>query len=362
MAQTVDKFQIIQKVSETETVILHPETEADIVKIDPEAAGVQANNVQGAVKEVVQKVTQLLDDVVTGVKGGAESTYRKGQVNLTPANIGAEPSGTVSTHNTNGSAHSDIRKAVSNAQSRADEAYTLAEGRAKAVAFDTVAAMTTALKAAAKTDFKVGDNIYIKATDVPDYWVSAVLSTNTGTYGYFELSVLESQKVDISGYQTKNDSGLNTTQKTVVGAINEVKSTADGAKSKSDSNETKIADIVSGTTKVGKAAQADAATSASSAAKWTNARKISVKVHSGASNSGSDIYGSAEESVDGSADKTIDVTLGNSGVGEGTYSAVKVNAQGIAVAGGQMIEIGVVGQEEASSALATGGLFFKRIL
>ena len=28
---------------------------------------------------------------VTGVKGDAESTYRTGQVNLTPANIGAQP-------------------------------------------------------------------------------------------------------------------------------------------------------------------------------------------------------------------------------------------------------------------------------
>ena len=80
-------------------------------------------------------------------------------MNLTPAQIGAEPGGAVNTHNTSSTAHSDIRTAISNAQSKADSAYTLAEGRAKAVSFETAAAMTTALKAAAKTEYKVGDNL-----------------------------------------------------------------------------------------------------------------------------------------------------------------------------------------------------------
>lgn len=40
---------------------------------------------------------------------------------------------------------------------------------------------------------KVGDNLYIKDIDVPDYWISAVLETNTGTYGYYEISRLETQ-------------------------------------------------------------------------------------------------------------------------------------------------------------------------
>ena len=63
--------------------------------------------------------------------------------------------------------------------------------------------------------------------------------------------------------------------------------------------------------------------------------------------------------MDGSANKTVSVTLGDSGVAAGTYSAVQVNAKGIAVAGGQMIEIGTSGQTAPSATLATGGLFFK---
>ena len=366
MAQTTNKYRIIQKVSDTDTLVLHPETDAEVVKYDGSASGLSAENVQDAIDGIASQIDGLTGGgVVTGVKGNAESTYRHGQVNITPANIGAETAGAVSTHNSSTTAHSDIRTAVNTAQSRADAAYSLAEGRAKAVSFDTVAAMTTALKAAAKTDYKVGDNIFIKAVDTPDYWVSAVLDSNSGTYGYFEVSVLESQKVDLTAYQTKTDSSLNTTAKTVSGAINEVKSTADAAKSSAATNTTAITNITNGTTKVGKASAADtatSATSATSAGKWTTARTIGVSVNSGTKKDGSTaISGSGSQSVDGSANKTISVTLGDSGVTAGTYSAVQVNAKGIAVAGGQMIEIGAASQTEASASLATGGLFFMQI-
>lgn len=138
---------------------------------------------------------------------------------------------------------------VSAAQTKADDAYTLAEGRARAVSFDTVAAMTTALKAASSAEYKIGDNIFIKATDVPDYWVSGVLSTNTGTYGYYEVSILETQKVDLTPYQKKTDNTLDTSSKDVVGAINEVHDYYSGL------TET-VGKIVNGTTTVGKAAVA----------------------------------------------------------------------------------------------------------
>lgn len=114
--------------------------------------------------------------------------------------------------------------AVSTAQSTADTAKSIAEGRAKAVSFATVAAMKTALAAASATEYKVGDNLFIVATDVPDYWVSKVNSTQSGDYGYYEVSELETQKVDLTDYQTKTDNSLATTAKTVVGAINELNS------------------------------------------------------------------------------------------------------------------------------------------
>lgn len=230
MAQTVNKYQIIQKVSSTDTVLLHPETNADIVLYDNSASSLLASTAKAAIDEVAGKVKSITDGgVVTGVKGNSESTYRKGQVNLTAVNVGAETAGAVSSHNSNASAHSDIRSAVAAAQTKADNAYSLAEGRSRAAVFDTVAAMTTAFKAASNTAYKVGDSIYIKAVDFPDYWISAILGNNTGTYGYYEISKLETDKVDLISYQTKTDSAFNTSAKTVTGAVNEVKASADSA-------------------------------------------------------------------------------------------------------------------------------------
>lgn len=366
MAQTTSKFQIIQKVSETDTLVLHPETDSSIVKYDGKTSGIDATNVQAAIDTVLETVGSITGGgVVTGVKGNAESSYRKGQVNITAANVGAETAGSVASHNSNATAHSDIRSLVTAAQNKANSAYSLAEGRARAVAYDTLDVAKTALKEATNTTFKVGDHILIKATNVADYWVSAVNSSNTGEYGYYELSPLETAKVDLSGYQTKTDSSLNTTAKTIAGSVNEVKTTADSALSKANTNTTSITNIVNGTTTVAKATSAtsaSSATTANSASKWATARTIGVAINSGVKSDGtSAIAASASQAVDGSANKTISVALGDSGVGAGVYSAIQVNAKGIAVAGGQIMEIGTSGQDTPSSALATGGLFFKVI-
>lgn len=63
---------------------------------------------------------------------------------------------------------------------------------------------------------------------------------------YVETSALDA-------YQQKQDNALNTTAKTVVGAINEVKGTADAASTKATTNATEITNIKNGTTVVGKA-------------------------------------------------------------------------------------------------------------
>ena len=63
---------------------------------------------------------------------------------------------------------------------------------------------------------------------------------------YVETSALDA-------YQPKQDNALNTTAKTVVGAINEVKGTADAASTKATTNATEITNIKNGTTVVGKA-------------------------------------------------------------------------------------------------------------
>ena len=53
--------------------------------------------------------------------------------------------------------------------------------------------------------------------------------------------------------------------------------------------------------------------------------------------------------------------LGDSGIAEGVYSVVKVNAKGIATAGGQIVEFGSAVNAGPSDSLAVGGLFFRKV-
>ena len=63
----------------------------------------------------------------------------------------------------------------------------------------------------------------------------------------------------------------------------------------------------------------------------------------------------------GSGATSIAVTLANSGVTAGTYSAIQVNAKGLATQGGQIIEVGTTGQSTPSATLVVGGVFFKEV-
>ena len=91
-------------------------------------------------------------------------------------------------------------------------------------------------------------------------------------------------------------------------------------------------------------------TAAGKATKLATARKISLT---------GDATGNT--TFDGSADKSIAVTLANTGVTAGTYSAVAVDAKGRVTAGSQIIEWGTSGQKEPSASLAVGGLFFELV-
>ena len=105
----------------------------------------------------------------------------------------------ISAHNGNSAAHTDIRNAVSAVEELATEAKTLAEGRARAVVFTTKALMESTLYAENdKTKYKVGDNIFIEEVGVPDYWVKGILAQKVSPYGWYDLSPLETQKVDLT--------------------------------------------------------------------------------------------------------------------------------------------------------------------
>ena len=167
-------------------------------------------------------------------------------------------------------------------------------GKSRSIAFANYQAFVTAVNGYGNTTLKVSDNVFVKTLGVPDMWVTAVNSekaaytytndqaivnalntTNGLTVGYYTFSQLETTKVDLTSYQTKTDDGLNTTDKTVVGAINEVKGTADSALSKANANATEISKIKDGTTKVKEAEHADTTDNATNVTTNINGKAIS---------------------------------------------------------------------------------------
>ena len=60
------------------------------------------------------------------------------------------------------------KTALSAVETTANTAKSIAEGRARAVSFESYSAMVTALNAAANTDYQVGVNIFIQAKVVSD--------------------------------------------------------------------------------------------------------------------------------------------------------------------------------------------------
>ena len=378
--------QITQYQSNGTLLILHPETIAEIVNYtDNKVIG--ATNVQTAL------------DILAQAKKDTESS--------------------ISTINTN----------VTTAQNRADSAYSLAgeaksiaEGKSKAFVYNTYTDMANDLLSASNTKFKIGDNLLIIQTNVPDYWISSIgdksatISTETvsgttgsggqdpsGTgeniyypgnisttisanyssvvvksvtplsasatissynsstgaielkiksarpntsvqvtlnctneenvadYGYYNIAILETQKVDLTDYQTKvldNSITINGETKTTVNdSLTAIANYISGLKS--------------GTNVVEKANKAN---------QLVTARTISLS---------GDATGSI--SFDGSSNKTLSVTLANSGVTAGTYSVVTVDAKGRTTSGGQIIEVGAANQTTPSASLAVGGIFFKVI-
>lgn len=358
---------------------LLPETSAEHVTFADKQGEYTSTNVEDALAEVMDIAKT---GGVTGVKGDAETAYRKGNVNITKENIGL---GKVD--NT-----SDLDKPISNAQAAAiqaiqdnvadiisgaqtvgkatkvkypfsmlgnvsvqyngehermiefsrdsfrtnynvnifgvelkntgvtagtyngitvdakgrvvsaeDKDYASKQyvqdglaGKSRSISFANYQAFVAAVNDYDNTTFKVGDNAFVKTLGVPDMWVTAVNSqkatytytndqaivnalntTNGLTVGYYTFSLLETEKIDLTSYQQKADDGLNTTDKTVVGAINEVKGTADNALSKANTNATEISQIKDGTTKVKKAERADIASDAVNVTGMINATAIS---------------------------------------------------------------------------------------
>ena len=113
-----------------------------------------------------------------------------------------------------------IKNLISNAQTTANEAKSIAQGRASSFVFETFDSMVSSLETV--RTYKKGDNLFIKALNVPDYWIYAVHSSvsedpTIGRYGYYTIAQLEAQKVDLKDYPTTDD--MNTAINNAIGVV-----------------------------------------------------------------------------------------------------------------------------------------------
>lgn len=101
-----------------------------------------------------------------------------------------------------------------------NEVYSIARGANQAVSYSNYSTMITAFNALANNVYNVGQNVMIITLNVPDLWISGIESTSQSyTYttdeafttelstngyvqvGYYKLSALETQKVDLTDYE-----------------------------------------------------------------------------------------------------------------------------------------------------------------
>ena len=109
---------------------------------------------------------------------------------------------TAQTAETNANSAVDTANA---ANATADEAKAIAQGSQRAIGFATLQAAITALNGYSNSQLKVGDNVYIVETGVPDLWVAAV-ETNSVAYNYttndaFNDDLVENTLVQVGYYK-----------------------------------------------------------------------------------------------------------------------------------------------------------------
>ena len=449
--------------AEGNTIQVLPETSAEQVTLADAGNKFTSTNVEGALAEVAQDIAALetglanagkVDDV-QDVNGASIVTNKIAKLSKAAVGLGnvdntadanknvkhatsADSATTATSANTANSATKATQDAsgnvITSTYATKTELQNGLAGKSQSKTYNNYQAFVTAVNAMNNTALKVGDNVFIVTQYVPDMWVSAVNSSSaTYTYtsdsaivtalgsangltvGYYVFRELETEKVDLTAYQTKTDNGLNTTSKTVVGAINEVKGTADSALSKANANATEITNIKNGTTKVKSAEHADtagSATSAGTATNATNATNVTTNINGHAiadifESNGTTVKKATSAGVAGQVRNALNIGIGdsdnlitdsesevvfdgldsaivcfnkqnfsgqnksfgtspralidltNTGVTAGQYSAVNVDAKGRVTAGGKSIEWGTSGQKTPSNDLMIGGLFME---
>lgn len=282
---------------------------ADIVEINA-IEGLDAKNVQ----EALVKIKDIADNGgVTGVKGSAETSYRKGNVENSPTNIGL---GNVTNH-------AQVKRTemgVANGVATLGADGKVPSGQLPSYVDDVLEYEN---KASLPAKGETGKIYVAKDTNLTYRWSGSA---------YVEISA------SLALGETSSTAYAGDKGKALAVRVTAVEGKASANESNISSVGTRVTNLENGTKAAGKAT------------KLATARKISIS---------GDATGSTD--FDGNADKTIALTLANSGVAAGTYSAVAVDAKGRVTAGSQIVEWGAKGQTQPSANLAVGGLFFMLI-
>ena len=176
-------------------------TEEQVTQIDTNKSNIEQlqtnlNNSNSEINNIKEKDI-LQDEEISNVK--TQLNTNTNDISTLKENVQTNVNSINELHSKNNTQDTNI----TNAQNTANEAISIAQGRTRSKVFDTFADMQNYLKNASSSEFKKGDNLYIRALNVPDYWVSNILNDNSGLYGYYEISQLETQKVDLTEYQMK---------------------------------------------------------------------------------------------------------------------------------------------------------------
>ena len=117
-----------------------------------------------------------------------------------------------------------IENTADTANSTANTAKSIAEGANQALSYGNYQSMISVFNSLPATTYNVGQNVMIITLEVPDLWISGIESTSvpytyttdeavttalsTNGYvqvGYYKLSALETQKVDLTDYVKFNN-------------------------------------------------------------------------------------------------------------------------------------------------------------
>ena len=168
----------------------------------------QVSSVKLVVKLIEEGKKETKKEVVTGIKGSSESSYRKGDVEINKANIGLE-----NVDNT-----SDLNKPISNATKKAlDDVIAIANGKTKTyvlssatnttfnsnndvVTFNWNGSLTTITgNIVNASSLSIGDIVLVTELNIPDRYVASIEGITISFYK------METSKVDLSEYATLED-------------------------------------------------------------------------------------------------------------------------------------------------------------